>query len=150
MEDFEEKLFKLIEPICKLNHIFLYEVKLKGSRKNRIIKVTVDTEKGVTLNECQLLNRGISDLFIRKDIIKDEYSIEVSSPGINKPLQYPFEYRRNIGRDLKVRFFKNGIINETIGTLTAYDDKNITIEKPKEKIVIPVDKISKALIKLKW
>ena len=150
MEDFKEKLFNLIKPICELNNIFLYGVELKGSHKNRLIRVTVDTEEGVTLNECQLLNREISDLFFRKDVIKTEYRLEVTSPGINKPLQYPFEYHRNIGRDLKVSYNKNGMIKEIIGKLVGYNEKNITLENSNEKIIIAVEDIKKAIIKLQW
>ena len=150
MDDFEGRLFNLIEPLCKNYNILLHEIELKGSHRNRIIKVTVDTEKGITLDECQLLNRKISDLFIQKEIIKEEYRLEVSSPGINKPLQYPFEYRRNIGRDLKVCYYKKGTINETVGKLIDYNEKNITLENSKEKLIIPLDEIKRALIKLKW
>ena len=150
MEDLEKKLFNFFEPLCKNNKIILYEVELKGSPKNRIIKVTVDTENGITLNKCQLLSREISDLLVQKDLIKNEYHLEVSSPGINKPLQYSFEYERNIGRDLKIAYYKDDSIDEIVGKLVEYNEKNITLEIAKDKIIIENEKIKKAIIKLKW
>ena len=150
MEDLEKKLFSFIKPLCENNKIILYEVELKGSPKNKIIKVTVDTEKGITLNMCQLLSREISDLLVQKDLIKNEYHLEVSSPGINKPLQYSFEYERNIGRDLKIAYYKDDSINEIVGKLVEYNEKNITLEIAKDKIIIENEKIKKAIIKLKW
>jgi ribosome maturation factor RimP len=150
METIEEKLFRLIEPLCKTNNIYLHNIEIKGSHRNIIITVTVDTESGITLNICQSLSREISDLLEQKDFIEDNYRLEVTSPGIDKALEHPFEYRRNIGRDVKVTYFQDNTIKEFTGKLINYNEKDLTFEMERERIIIPLDKIKNVKIKLRW
>ena len=150
MRSFEEKIFQLIEPICNEDAVYLYKVSLHGSPKNQLIKVVVDTEKGITLGQCQLLSKKISDIFYRKDLIEGNYRLEVTSPGVDKPLVKPFEFMRNIGNTLKVDYRENLEIKSTEGELIAFDGNEITLRCDKKNIMLSIDCIEQAKIKLKW
>ena len=92
MEYLEEKLNGFIRPLCEADHIYLEDISIRGDNKVKVIKIIVDTETGITLNQCEGLSKKISDLFYRKNIIQGDYRLEVSSPGTNKPLEKSFEY----------------------------------------------------------
>ena len=98
------EIFELINPICQSEKIFLIEVVIHGSVKGNMVRVIVDTEEGVTLHQCQQLSKNISDLFYRRDLFEGNYRLEVTSPGLDKPLQEPYEYKRNIGKQIKVNY----------------------------------------------
>jgi ribosome maturation factor RimP len=150
MTSLEEKIFHLIEPICNEEAFFLYKVSLHRSSKNQLIKVVVDTENGVTLDQCQLLSRKISDIFYRKDLIDSNYRLEVSSPGIDKPLEKPFEFMRNIGNTLEVDYQEGLEIISVEGELIAFNGTGITLLCGKKNIGIAIIQIKQAKIKLKW
>ena len=150
MDHFEDRIYKLIEPVCASEGIYLYSASLHGTGKNRTIKVIVDTESGVTLNQCQQLSQKISDVFYRKEVFQGEYRLEVSSPGINKPLERPFEYKRSIGRMLNVQYHEGGNVKSVSGELISFDGDSITLDIEKNMIVIPLSNIEKAKIQLKW
>ncbi len=150
MTSLDEKIFHLIEPICNEESFYLYKVSLHGSPKNQLIKVVVDTENGVTLGQCQLLSRKLSDIFYRKDLLDSNYRLEVSSPGIDKPLEKPFEFKRNIGNTLEVDYQEGPEIRSVEGELIAFKGNQITLQCGKKSIGIALDKIEQAKIKLKW
>ena len=88
----ENEIWQLIEPVCKEDNVYLCKVSLHHGGKNLNIKIIVDTDSGITLNQCQDLSKKISDLFYRKDVFEGPYRLEVSSPGLKKPLEKPYEY----------------------------------------------------------
>jgi len=150
MGDIEVKLKNLIQPLCVREKIFLEEVTVLGGGKNRLVKVIVDTESGITLSQCQDLSKKISDIFFRKDIFHGDYRLEVSSPGTDKPLKKSFEFRRSIGKELRIKYKKDDEVNSITGELIAFDDDIITIRQKNDIIYISLSDIDEAKIKLKW
>jgi len=151
MKNVEDELRIMILPLCKENNILLNDLRIHGGGKNRLIKITVDTETGITLNECQQLTQQINDLFYRKDIFSGNYRLEITSPGIQKPLQFPFEFRRNIGRNLEVLYLEGDEIKMSDGELIKYNETHLSIQKENgESVRIPLERIKEAKIKLRW
>jgi len=146
----EDKAKDLIEQVCREKGVFLLGVDLKGSGRNRNVKVTLDTEAGITLNECQEISSEISDMFYRKDVFIDGYNLEVSSPGVDKPLEQPFEYKRNIGRNLTVEYQDDNELKKVTGELKEYKDDALNISVGKESLQIPISRVKRAQVKLKW
>ena len=149
--NFESKLKDHINEICvNLNFKFI-ETSIHGHKNKYNIKVIADTEEGITLEECQKISREISDIIFRKDLIFGDYRIDVSSPGLDKPLQYIYEYKRNIGKNLIVTYKnENNNFAEIIGELVDFDAEGIVLKINEERIAIKFDKINQAKIKLKW
>jgi len=150
MSNINEKIYELVRPLCEEDNVLLEEVSLHGGGNNRLIKVIVDTESGITLSQCQNLSKKISDIFFRKDIFQGQYRLEVSSPGTNKPLEKPFEFRRSIGKDLTVTYHRNGELQSVSGQLVDYDGKSINLKQKKDIISISLPDVKEAKIKLKW
>jgi ribosome maturation factor RimP len=150
MGNFEEKLYIFIRPLCDHENIYLEDISVHGNGKNRVVKLIVDTDTGITLNQCQDLSKKISELFYRKDIIDGDYRLEVSSPGTNKPLEKSYEFRRSIGKDLHINYRINDEIKSITGKLIAFNGDEITVQQKNNEISISLSDIEKANIKLKW
>jgi ribosome maturation factor RimP len=150
MGTIEDKLYKLIQPLCDGEKIFLEEVSLHGGGRNRLVEVIVDTENGITLSQCQDLSKKISDIFYRKDMFQGDYRIEVSSPGADKPLEKSYQFRRSIGKDLIVSFRKDGEIQSITGQLLSFDGDILTLQQKNENISVSISDIEEAKIKFKW
>ena len=146
----DREIFNLIQPLCDNSKVYLYKVTTSSSGKSIQIRVVVDTEEGISLSQCKSLSQNISDLLYRKDLFQRDFSLEVSSPGVDKSLEKPFEYKRNIGRDLKVIFRDGEKTNSIIGKLTGINKNKITLQTDNEELGIDLNNIEQAKIKLKW
>ena len=150
MNNTRSEIQALIQPLCDSENIILSDVSLQGGAGNTIVKVIVDTEDGITLNQCQLLSKQISDLFYRKDMFKGQYRLEVTSPGIHKPLKESYEFKRNIGKQLKVNYLKGDENCVVTGELIEFSNSHLSLKSEKDTIEIPLKDIEQAKIKLKW
>ena len=150
MDTIEEKLQKLIQTLCKEENVFLEDLILMGGGKNRLLKIIVDTETGISLSQCQGLSKKISNSIYKKDIFNENYQLEVSSPGANKPLEKDYEFIRSVGKELQVLYRDNDEIKSINGELISFKEDKITIGQKKENIAIPLSTIEEAKIKLKW
>jgi len=150
MSSKEKEIYQLIEPTCQEENIYLSDVSIHSGGKASNVKIIVDTDSGITLNQCQDLSKKIADIFYRKDVFKGAYRLEVSSPGINKPLEQPYEYKRNIGKQLKVNYQKGDEKSFVEGELISYASEAITLNSDGGAFMIPLEDIKEAKIKLKW
>ena len=101
---------------------FLLEVKLHANRK---LDVFIDSDSGVTFEKCQSISRYLEKHLDEEGWLGDAYVLEVSSPGVGRPLQLPRQYPRNIGRKLEVSLNDGG---KHSGTLVAVGEQSITLE----------------------
>ncbi len=121
-----ENLQPIVEKIIQevLPQAFLVSLKVNISSKSSI-QIYVDTDLGITIEECSLLSRKIGHYFDENDLIDFSYELEVSSPGVNNPLILARQYQKNIGRELSV-LMKNGEKFE--GLLTQFEGNIVTLE----------------------
>jgi len=148
---FENKLEEHIKHICNDLGFMFIEASIHGHKNKQNIKVIADTEQGITLEQCQKLSREISDIIFRKDLVYSDYRLDVSSPGLDKPLEHEYEYKRNIGRDIIVNYKdENSTLLEAIGELVEYNNDCLVLKVKNEKLSVKLENISKAKIKLKW
>ena len=103
------------------------------------MRAYIDKEGGITINDCELVNRTLSDIMDKEDFIPDAYILEVSSPGLGRKLKKDKDFRRSIGNDVDIKFFKarklpagrNGKevhVKELTGTLKSFTKDTITVE----------------------
>ena len=87
MANIEERVEKLIEPIIEKIGYELYDVEYAKEGKNYFLRIFIDSEKGIDLNDCEKVNDAITDILDEENYIKEQYFLEVSSPGIEKVLR---------------------------------------------------------------
>ena len=134
MASIEERVESLLESTINNLGYELYDVEYAKEGKDYFLRLYIDSEKGIDLNDCEKVNDGINDLLDQADYIKEQYFLEVSSPGIEKVLRKDKHLESNIGEEVEVKLFKkdeNGNKNY-IGYLKSFDDKEIKIETNEE------------------
>ena len=130
MASIEEKVEKLVEPKIQEIGYDLYDVEYAKEGKNYFLRIIIDKPEGIDLNDCEKVNNEITDILDQADYIKEQYFLEVSSPGIERTLKKDKHLEKNIGKEVNIKLFKkdeNGI-KEYQGILKNFDTENITIE----------------------
>ena len=128
-EQYEQRTEELMLPVLEELNFELVDVEYVKEGGNWYLRAYIDKEGGITVDDCEVVSRRISDLLDEKDFIKDSYIFEVSSPGLGRPLKKEKDYVRSMGKELEIRTYR--AINrekEFYGILTAYDADTVTIE----------------------
>lgn len=147
-ETYEQKAEELISPIVSANGFELVDVEYVKEGGNWYLRAYIDKEGGITVDDCELVSRAFSDKLDEEDFIEDAYIMEISSPGLGRPLKKEKDYARSMGKELEIRTFKAiDRSREFYGILTAYDDNSVTIEE-EDGTVRTFQKSEIALIRL--
>ncbi len=128
-EEYEQRTEKLLQPILSTNQFELYDVEYVKEGSNWFLRVYIDKENGISIDDCELVSRALSELLDKHDFIPDSYILEVSSPGLGRQLKRDKHFEKSIGEEVELKLYKG--INkkkEFVGILTAYDQDTITIE----------------------
>ena len=152
MASIEEKVEKLIQPIIEEIGYDLYDVEYAKEGKNYFLRIFIDNEKGIDLNDCEKVNDAITDILDEENYIKEQYFLEVSSPGIERVLRKDKHLEQNIGEQISIKLFKKdeNEKKEYIGKLTKYDDSNIFIEQDENEVKIERKNISQIKTVYNW
>ena len=134
MAKIEEKVEQLVkDPIEKLGYS-LYDVEYVKEGKNYFLRIYIDKESGIDLNDCEKVSNEINEILDRADYIKEQYYLEVSSPGIERKLRKDKHLEQNISKNVEIKLFKkdNNGKKEYTGKLKAFNQEEIIIETDKE------------------
>jgi ribosome maturation factor RimP len=104
---------------------FLVDVVVKGHKGPKKVLIIIDSDKGITIDDCANLSRELSKEFDDSQLFDDSYTLEVSTPGLDQPLRLPRQYHKNIGRRVKVIF--QGQAAE--GKLVEVADEKVRLEQ---------------------
>lgn len=110
----------------------LDEVEYVKEYGNMVLTLYIDSENGVTIDDCEKVSRAIDPILDENDPIEEAYYLSVSSIGIDRPLKKDKDFERNMGKKLQVKLYAR--INkkkELLGVLTGYDEENFTINVEK-------------------
>lgn len=129
------------------NQFELVDVEYVKEGTNWYLRAYIDKPGGITIDDCETVSRALSEALDREDFIPEAYIMEVSSPGLGRPLKKPKDYERNIGKDVEIRTYK-AINNEKefVGALKTYDKDTVTITINEEETTFAKSDI--ALIRL--
>lgn len=146
-EDYEKKAEELLLPIMQEHHFELVDVEYVKEGGNYYLRAYIDKEGGINVDDCEVVSRQFSDLLDAQDFIEGSYILEVSSPGLGRPLKKEKDYERSMGKEIEIRTYR--AINkekEFYGVLSAYDETSVTIENDQGQMVF--QKADIALIRL--
>lgn len=144
---YESRTEELIMPVILQNNLELVDVEYVKEGGNWFLRVYIDKSGGINLDDCELVSRALSDILDEKDYIEDAYILEVSSPGLGRPLKKERDFEKSIGKDVNIKLYraKNGS-KEFTGTLTSFDKDTVTIDEVGNKLIFNRSEI--ALIRL--
>ena len=134
MAKIEEKVEQLVkDPIEKLGYS-LYDVEYVKEGPEYYLRIYIDKESGIDLNDCEKVSNEINEILDKADYIKEQYYLEVSSPGIERKLRKDKHLEQNISKNVEIKLFKkdNNGKKEYTGKLKAFNQEEIIIETDKE------------------
>lgn len=147
-EEIEQRAEALILPIVEAYGFTLVDVEYVKEGGTWYLRSYIDKEGGITVNDCEAVSRQFSDRLDETDFIEDAYIMEVSSPGLDRPLKKEKDFARSLGQEVEVRTYRAiEKQKEFYGILTAYDDNSVTIEE-EDKSQRKFDRKEIALIRL--
>jgi len=142
-------LWAMIEPILDPEGIELVELEFKLEAGRRVLRIYIDTPGGVTLDDCELVNRQVGALLDIKDPIDRSYTLEVSSPGINRVLRREKDFRSFAGSPVRIRTRRkiDGQRN-FYGTLKGMENSRIILDVDGNRVEINPEDLEKARLDL--
>ena len=136
---------ELLEPILYENNLELFDIEFKASGHKGVLRIFIDKEDGVTIDDCTQVSRELGTLLDVHEIVPGSYTLEVSSPGLTRPLRKPSDYIRYKGKTVKIKTIED-IYDRNVfkGKLLDFVDETVSLETKGTSYLIPYDKIEKA------
>ena len=147
-EFYEARTEELLKPIVEAVGVEIYDVEYVKEGSDFYLRCYIDRDGGVNIQDCETVSRALSDQLDAEDYIEDAYILEVSSPGLGRPLKKEKDYIRSMGKEVEIRTYR--AINrekEFYGILSAYDENTVTI-KTEDGTEMTFEKSNIALIRL--
>lgn len=145
-EEYELRTEQLITPLVEKNSFELVDVEYVKEGANWYLRAYIDKEGGITVDDCEVVSRELSDLLDKEDFIPDAYILEVSSPGLGRQLKKEKDFKRSLGEEVEVKLYKGMElfnekgkkvkVKEIFGYLEGYDKETITLDLGEEKLEI--------------
>lgn len=147
-EEYESRTEKLLQPLMEKHQFELVDVEYVKEGSNWYLRAYIDKPGGITVDDCEIVSRALSDMLDAEDYIKEAYILEVSSPGLGRPLKKDKDFERSIGEEVEIRLYRAmNHRKEYEGTLKAYDKDTVTIVM-EEAEELTINRADIALIRL--
>ena len=127
-EQYEARTEEYLLPLMKEHNFELVDVEYVKEAGTWYLRAYIDKEGGITVDDCEVINRKLSDWLDEEDFIEESYILEVSSPGLGRPLKKEKDFVRSIGKEVDVKRYK--ALNKQkdyTGVLEAYDKDTVTL-----------------------
>lgn len=146
-EEYETKTEALIQPIVDEKGFELVDVEYVKEGSNWYLRAYVDKPGGITINDLESVSRQLSDKLDEKDFISDAYILEVSSPGLGRPLKKDKDFDRNIGNEVEIHLYRaiDGQ-KQYVGLLKSYNKEEIVIENEDGSEMV-IDRVNVSLVR---
>ncbi|MCI5995467.1 MAG: ribosome maturation factor RimP [Blautia sp.] len=147
-ETYEQKTEALLIPLMEAHGFELVDVEYVKEGGNWYLRAYIDKPGGIAVDDCEVISRALSDQLDEEDFIEESYILEVSSPGLGRPLKKEKDFARSIGQEVELRTYR--AVNrqkEFTGILSAYDKESITLELENEETLV-FDRADVALVRL--
>ncbi|MCX5678487.1 MAG: ribosome maturation factor RimP [Candidatus Omnitrophica bacterium] len=146
-----ERTKELIGPYLKENGIEPVDITYRRESGGMILRLLVDTPEGIRIDECEAVNNALSELLDKEDFIGEHYVIEVSSPGLDRPIKTNRDFERSMGKELEVAtFYPIDGRKLHIGCLAGMNQGEIVLEANGISTMIPRDKIAIAKLHIEF
>jgi ribosome maturation factor RimP len=155
--DLVSRVTELAESLAASLGMELVDIEYKREGHAMVLRLFVDREGGVTLDDCAKVSRELSEILDVEDFIQAHYTLEVSSPGLNRPLKKPADYERYRGRLVRIKTFDllpddAGNPRKTfVGELLGLDSKVVRLKLNEGQTAgVPLDKVAKANLEFEF
>ena len=146
------KIEEIAERVAASDGIEVVEVELKGSGGNQLLRISIDKPAGVSHADCELISQQVGTILDIEDVVPGHYTLEVSSPGVERKLLKPNDYIRFQGKKAKI------VLREPVekqrhweGTLAGLDDGTVLLNLGADRVLrFPLNQVERANLKFEW
>ncbi len=146
MDNILDNIKSEIAPMLKGIEAELFDISLKRTSNGTVVGLLVDTQKGISIDECALINKRVSGILEEKDIIAGRYIVEVASPGLDRPLKLQRDFKKAIDECVDIWLLEQAQGKDFVcGIVKQASENGVEIEeKNGNRIVLSYDTINKA------
>ncbi|MEW6570075.1 MAG: ribosome maturation factor RimP [Nitrospirota bacterium] len=150
LNEIKEQVRKLAKEIAREQGFEIFDVGLTGEGR-LLLRVTIDKQEGVTLDDCERFSKSLGARLDVENLIPGSYTLEISSPGIDRPLRDLEDFEKNMGRLARI-ITSEKIQNQNffVGHISGVSKNTVKLTMRKGEIEIPVDKISRARLEIEF
>ena len=149
--DFKKKiLLEEIKQSVVKNDCLLIDVVFRGTLNNPVIEIFVDNEKGVTTELCSAISREINTAIEDQDLLNPNFRIDVSSPGVDRPLKYLGQYKKHINRKFEIIYLAGEIKNRIEGKLKRISSDKLFFDVGKSEVEVEFNSIKSAKVLIRF
>ena len=134
-----EAVYAAVEPIADAQELVIWDVEYVKEGGRYVLRITIDREDGVDIDHCEAFHRAIDPVLDEADPISDPYTLEVSSPGIERELKYESHFAACVGEDVEVRLYAPDQSGRKVlrGILAGLEDGNILLDTAEGRVSVP-------------
>jgi len=145
------KIEEIAERVARSEGIEVVEVELKGGGRNQLLRISIDKPNGITHADCELISQQVGTILDVEDVVPGHYTLEVSSPGVERKLLKPGDFERFLGKKARITLHEPVDNQRNFeGTLAGYQDGIITLETGGKTMSLRLDQVAKANLKFEW
>ncbi len=141
----QSEISQKIQTVVEQLGYLLIDIEYRGDDRNRIIGIFIDSENGILTSDCVDVSRACGNMIEEEDLIESKYRLDVSSPGIDRPLKFVEQYKKNVGRSFKLEF-EDQMAEKFEGKLIAVNNEILKFEINKKTEEVNINKIKSAKV----
>ena len=127
-ENYESRVERYLLPLVEEHHFELVDVEYVKEAGTWYLRAYIDKEGGIAVDDCEVISRKLGEWLDKEDFMAESYILEVSSPGLGRPLKKEKDFIRSMGKDVDVRLYRQiDKQKEFTGALSAYDENTVTL-----------------------
>jgi ribosome maturation factor RimP len=145
MELIKDKIVSVAEQAIADSNLLLIDIVLRGNEQHRVIEIFIDGEMNVSAETCAEISRQMTKIINDENLIESAYRLDVSTPGVERPLKFFTQYKKHINRKFAIEYKADDIIRKFEGRLIGIQDDVLIFDSGKE-IHIKFNSIIKAVV----
>lgn len=142
----KENIIRISNEIAEKLGYFVIDILYRGDNRKKIIEIYVDAEKNVTADDLAEISREINSVLDEKDLIKDSYRLEVSTPGVDRPLKFLQQYPKHINRKFEITYKTGDEVKTITGKLLSIEKEELTFFSEGKNILVEFKNITTAKV----
>lgn len=146
MKIITKEIEQQIEQIITDYNYLLIDLNIRGNEKNPIVEIFVDNQKGVSADDCADISKAIGVMLDEEDAISSGYRLDVSSPGVDRPLKFLEQFPKHLNRQFEVQYVSGEEVKNLKAKLVKISDDKLLFKSGKEEFLLSFDDIKSAKV----
>ena len=142
----KQEISQKFEDVVNSLGYLLVDFVIRGDSKLRIIELYIDNETGINSDDCTLVSKEIDNLIEKENLIESNFRLDVSSPGVDRPLKYLVQYKKHLNRKFEMQYMLGEEVRHFTGTLVNIVDDHLFFQNKQEELKVNFEDVKKAKV----